>query len=146
MGLQFGLLTGSEPGAMLFTRMPSRPTSSARLLAYATTPMRSQHRKELRALMFQLYEPWKKRPKAEVLAQLVKANMPPVEGTGWHRHERDYVVVPMTTGDLHIFDGKMTMPAPLRAGVSYARQIGVEHDVINPNKFEFVFVEIELKA
>jgi len=35
---------------------------------------------------------------------------------------------------------------PLRAGVSYARQTGVEHDVINPNGFEFVFVEIELKA
>jgi beta-alanine degradation protein BauB len=29
--------------------------------------------------------------------------------------------------------------------VSYARQVGVEHDVINPNSFEFVFVEIELK-
>jgi len=38
------------------------------------------------------------------------------------------------------------VPAPLRAGVSYARQTGVEHDVINPNNFEFVFVEIELKA
>ncbi len=45
-----------------------------------------------------------------------------------------------------IFDGKTTVPAPLRAGVSYARQTGVEHDVINPNSFEFVFVEIELKA
>ena len=33
-----------------------------------------------------------------------------------------------------------------RSGVSYARPIGVEHDVINPNDFEFVFVEIELKA
>src|SRR5215467_2857678 len=29
-----------EPGHTLFTRMPSRPTSSARLLAKATTPMR----------------------------------------------------------------------------------------------------------
>ena len=55
-------------------------------------------------------------------------------------------MVPVTTGELHIFDGKTTVPAPLRAGVSYARQIGVEHDVINPNSFEFVFVEIELKA
>ena len=30
----------SEPGHTLFTRMPSRPTSSARLFMYATTPMR----------------------------------------------------------------------------------------------------------
>jgi beta-alanine degradation protein BauB len=70
---------------------------------------------------------------------------PPGGHTGWHRHNHDYVVVPVTTGELHIFDGKTTVPAPLRAGVSYARQIGVEHDVINPNSFEFVFVEIELK-
>ena len=64
---------------------------------------------------------------------------PPGGHTGWHRHNHDYVVVPVTTGELHIFDGKTTVPAPLRAGVSYARQIGVEHDVINPNNFEFVF-------
>ncbi len=55
-------------------------------------------------------------------------------------------MVPITTGELHIFDGTATGPAPLRAGVSYSRQTGVEHDVINPNDFEFVFVEIELKA
>jgi hypothetical protein len=66
--------------------------------------------------------------------------------TGWHRHNHDYVVVPITTGELQIFDGHKTIPAPLRTGVSYARQAGVEHDVINANGFEFVFVEIELKA
>jgi beta-alanine degradation protein BauB len=71
---------------------------------------------------------------------------PPGGHTGWHKHMHDYVVVPVTTGELHIFDGKQTVPAPLRAGVSYARQIGVEHDVINPNDFEFVFVEVEIKA
>jgi beta-alanine degradation protein BauB len=71
---------------------------------------------------------------------------PPGGHTGWHRHMHDYVVVPVTTGELHIFDGKATVPAPLRSGVSYARQTGVEHDVINPNSFEFVFVEIELKG
>ena len=71
---------------------------------------------------------------------------PPGGHTGWHRHNHDYVVVPVTTGELHIFDGKTTVPAPLRAGVSYARQIGVEHDVINANETEFVFIEIEAKS
>jgi quercetin dioxygenase-like cupin family protein len=71
---------------------------------------------------------------------------PPHGHTGWHRHEMDYVVVPITSGNLHIFDGKQTNPAPLKQGIAYARQIGVEHDVINENDFEFVFVEIELKA
>lgn len=71
---------------------------------------------------------------------------PPGSHTGWHRHARDYVVVPITSGELHIDDGRTAVPAPLRAGVSYGRQAGVEHDVINRNAFEFVFVEIELKA
>lgn len=71
---------------------------------------------------------------------------PPGSHTGWHTHMHDYVVVPVTTGELHIEDGKSTVPAPLRAGVSYSRLKGVQHDVINPNAHEFVFVEIELKA
>ena len=66
--------------------------------------------------------------------------------TGWHKHAHDYVVVPLTTGPLEIFDGKQTFQAPLRQGVSYSRQAGVEHDVINPNSFEFAFIEIELKS
>ena len=70
---------------------------------------------------------------------------PPGGRTGWHRHGYDYVVVPITTGDLAIWDGAREIRAPLAIGKSYARALGVEHDVINPNDFEFVFVEIELK-
>ncbi len=70
---------------------------------------------------------------------------PPHGHTGWHRHAHDYVVVPITTGRLAIFDGARTVPAELVAGRSYHRPVGVEHDVINDNDFEFVFVEIELK-
>jgi len=65
--------------------------------------------------------------------------------TGWHRHGMDYVVVPGTTGDLTIETSEGLAKAPLTAGVSYARNEGVEHDVINDNAFEFVFVEVELK-
>ena len=70
----------------------------------------------------------------------------PGAATGWHRHEYDYVVVPMTTGTLTIEgpDGARN-PAELVTGQSYTRQAGVEHDVINGNDFEFVFVEVELK-
>lgn len=72
---------------------------------------------------------------------------PPGAATGWHVHEFDYVVVPMTTGALTLKepDG-VTREAPLTAGVSYARKAGVAHDVINGNDFEFVFVEVELKG
>lgn len=66
--------------------------------------------------------------------------------TGFHRHEFDYVVVPGTTGRLKIVDadGKESF-AELTAGQAYAREAGVEHDVINAHDGEFVFVEIELK-
>ncbi|MEQ8349350.1 MAG: cupin domain-containing protein [Sneathiellaceae bacterium] len=66
--------------------------------------------------------------------------------TGWHRHEYDYVVVPQSTGDLKLVgpDGKDSRAA-LTTGQPYFRAAGVEHDVINPNSFEFVFVEVEFK-
>jgi mannose-6-phosphate isomerase-like protein (cupin superfamily) len=43
-------------------------------------------------------------------------------------------------------DGKETRFAELTAGRSYYRPVGVEHNVINANDYEFVFVEIEFKA
>lgn len=72
---------------------------------------------------------------------------PPGAATGWHRHEMDYVVVPGTTGQLKLVDGEgRETLADLTAGVSYFREAGVEHDVINPSETdEFVFVEIEMK-
>ncbi|MCA8967082.1 MAG: cupin domain-containing protein [Planctomycetes bacterium] len=66
--------------------------------------------------------------------------------TGFHRHEYDYVIVPVTTGSLRLVDGqgKETL-APLQAGVSYFREVGVEHNVFNANDFPFAFVEVEFK-
>lgn len=70
----------------------------------------------------------------------------PGGATGWHRHAHDYVVVPMTTGRLLLEEpGGMSRYAELTAGVSYARETGVEHDVVNDSDAEFVFIEIELK-
>ena len=65
--------------------------------------------------------------------------------TTWHRHQYDYVVVPQTTGQLQIETAEGTVYSDLVTGVSYSRNLGVEHNVINPNDFEFVFVEVELK-
>lgn len=66
--------------------------------------------------------------------------------TGVHIHEYDYVVVPGTTGALTIVasDGSETV-AELVAGVSYFREKGVHHNVINANGQPFSFVEIEFK-
>src|SRR4029078_7949494 len=66
--------------------------------------------------------------------------------TGWHRHGHDYIVVPLLDGKLAIDDGKQTHIAEMKAGGSYNRPVGVEHNVINANDFEYAFVEIELKS
>lgn len=66
--------------------------------------------------------------------------------TTWHRHSYDYVVVPLTTGKLQLDDGKTERIAELTAGKSYYRPVGIEHNVVNANDYEFVFVEIEFKA
>ena len=65
--------------------------------------------------------------------------------TGWHRHAHDYVVVPMMDGQLGLEDrdGRGQL-AELTAHRPYARRAGVEHNVTNPNAFEFAFLEIEL--
>ena len=65
--------------------------------------------------------------------------------TGWHRHAHDYVVVPMLDGTLLLETAAGEVRAELRAGQAYARNEGVEHNVVNANAFEYVFVEIEVK-
>ena len=69
----------------------------------------------------------------------------PGAATGFHRHEHDYCVVPLTTGKLRIEGKDGVSEAELVTGRSYTRKEGVEHDVINANDFEFVFIEVELK-
>jgi quercetin dioxygenase-like cupin family protein len=70
----------------------------------------------------------------------------PGEATGHHRHEMPYVVVPMTTGSLESRGPEGNAVAQLTAGQAYTRPAGIEHDIVNANSFEFVFVEIELKS
>ncbi|MEE9596551.1 MAG: cupin domain-containing protein [Acidiferrobacterales bacterium] len=49
--------------------------------------------------------------------------------TGWHRHEYDYIVVPLTTGRLLLETKDGVGSAKLGAGGSYFRKVGVEHNV-----------------
>jgi len=70
---------------------------------------------------------------------------PPGAETGWHRHGHDYVVVPLTDGPLRLETPEGERVSDLKIGRSYTRAAGVEHNVINANDHEFVFIEIELK-
>lgn len=66
--------------------------------------------------------------------------------TGWHRHGHDYVVVPLMEGQLLLETADGSHVSTLRAGQSYSRPAGVEHNVVNAGASEFAFVEIELKG
>ena len=70
----------------------------------------------------------------------------PGEETGQHIHEYDYVVVPMKDGELKIvnLDGSISI-SKLIKGVSYFKEKGMNHNVINNNDFSYSFIEIEIK-
>ena len=65
--------------------------------------------------------------------------------TGWHVHEYDYVIVPLTDGTLRLVEPDGTRDSELRVGEPYFREAGVEHDVVNANDHDFTFIEIEIR-
>ena len=71
--------------------------------------------------------------------------LPPGSATGHHRHDYDYVVVPMTDGALTLLSADGRGQGRLTAGQAYFRKAGVEHDVLNETGREIVFVEVEIK-
>ena len=66
--------------------------------------------------------------------------------TGQHRHEFDYVVVPITGGRFEVLelDGTVREMDQV-AGSPYLGTAGTAHDVVSAAAQEAVFVEIELK-
>ena len=69
----------------------------------------------------------------------------PGSETGWHVHGLDYVVVPQTDGRLLLETREGDRHAELSVGKPYFRQAGVEHNVVNANPHEFVFIEVEIR-
>jgi quercetin dioxygenase-like cupin family protein len=69
----------------------------------------------------------------------------PGEQTGPHRHEYDYVVVPLTGGELTIEDSSgNTTKLVTTTGDAYVRPEGVEHNVLNLSSQEIRFTDIDL--
>jgi beta-alanine degradation protein BauB len=68
------------------------------------------------------------------------------EATGWHVHEYDYVVVPVSGGTFEVTapDGSRREMIQ-QAGAPYLGTAGTEHDVVNASGGAAAFVEIELK-
>ena len=69
----------------------------------------------------------------------------PNSETGWHRHNYDYIVVPLSDGQLSLETNEGERDLTLQKGGSYSRKKGVEHNVVNKSLSEVSFIEIELK-
>jgi quercetin dioxygenase-like cupin family protein len=68
------------------------------------------------------------------------------EDTGHHRHEYDYIVVPVTGGTFEITEADGSARTLTQAAAqAYLGRTGTEHNVTNRSGRTAVFVEIELK-
>ncbi len=66
--------------------------------------------------------------------------------TGWHRHGLAYVIVAITDCPMLIEDpGGVTRRVLVPAGTAYARDAGVEHNVVCDGADGMSFVEVERK-
>ena len=67
------------------------------------------------------------------------------EETGSHRHEYDYVVVPLVTARMRVhFPDGTASTTELSPGASYYREAGAEHNVRNEESAVVDFVEVEV--
>jgi quercetin dioxygenase-like cupin family protein len=69
------------------------------------------------------------------------------DATGAHVHEFDYIVVPVTGGQLTVVADDGTEKAMVQvAGMPYQGVAGTSHNVVSATDQPIVFVEVELKA
>ena len=81
----------------------------------------------------------------DAAVRITRWDFAPGAATGWHTHGWPYFVVLLTDAVLQVDDGKTATDVPLKAGQSYTRPAGVEHDVMNGSAHPIAFVEIEVK-
>jgi quercetin dioxygenase-like cupin family protein len=90
--------------------------------------------------------------KGKVIAHLVKANMAPETGTGWHRHDADFQIVIMTKGWARfMYEDKPTL---VEAGDVVHQRPGICHflfdyspdmeylEIVGPADFKTVDVDV----
>jgi quercetin dioxygenase-like cupin family protein len=87
----------------------------------------------------------------KVIAHLVKANLPPEKGTGWHQHVADFQIVLMTKGwAKFMYEDKITL---VEAGDCVHQRPGIVHylydyspdmeylEIVGPANFDTVDIE-----
>ena len=82
----------------------------------------------------------------EQAVRIPRWSFAPGAQTGWHRHEYDYVITPVTDCAFLLEEpGSGSRRADIAAGEAYRREAGVEHNVINAGDTPMMFIEVELK-
>ena len=80
------------------------------------------------------------------LVRITKYLFLPGEETGLHKHDLDYIIVPITNGELLLIDKDGNeSKTKLKASESYFRNAGIIHNVINNGTKELIFIETESK-
>tara|TARA_B100000941_G_C28287836_1_gene439909 strand:+ start:135 stop:440 length:306 start_codon:yes stop_codon:yes gene_type:complete len=80
------------------------------------------------------------------LVRVTKYSFLPGDETRIHKHYFDYIVTPITDGELLLIDKHGGCSNyTLRSTETYFRKAGIEHNVINNGKSKLIFIETELK-
>ena len=69
----------------------------------------------------------------------------PGAATGWHTHGWPYFVVLLTDAVMKVEAAGVVTETRFKAGQTYQRPAGVEHDVMNGSDQPMAFIEIEIK-
>jgi quercetin dioxygenase-like cupin family protein len=81
----------------------------------------------------------------DAAVRITRWDFEPGAATGWHQHGWPYFVVLLTDATMKLHDGTTETVVELKAGQSYSRPAGVQHDVMNGSSRPMAFVEIEVK-
>lgn len=81
----------------------------------------------------------------DATVRITRWDFAPGAATGWHTHGWPYFVVLLTDAVMKIEANGVVSEARWKAGQSYQRPVGVEHDVMNASEHPLAFVEIEIK-
>jgi quercetin dioxygenase-like cupin family protein len=77
--------------------------------------------------------------------RITRWDFAPGAATGWHTHGWSYFVVMLTDALMKVEADGAVSEVRYKAGQSYQRPAGVEHDVMNGSAHAMAFIEIEIK-
>jgi beta-alanine degradation protein BauB len=81
----------------------------------------------------------------DAAVRITRWDFAPGAATGWHTHGWPYFVVLLTDAVMKFEAGGEITELRLKAGHTYRRPAGIEHDVMNGADAPMAFIEIEIK-